>query len=115
MFGLGLPAGSFPLRSQQECQECCMRRKRKEWRRGGETGEDDGKERNAKKDEEEEEGGGKQGIQSEMKIEGGRREDEGQEKYETLRKRLIIFRGLSKHKNKEDENNKAGKYLGGTT
>lgn len=32
-----------------------------------------------------------------------------------LRKRLIIFSGLSKHKNKGDENNKAGKYLGGKT
>lgn len=28
MFGLGLPAGSFPLRSQEECEECCMRRKK---------------------------------------------------------------------------------------
>lgn len=50
MFGLGLPAGSFPLRSRQECQECCMRRKRKELRRGGETEEDDWKEKKAKKE-----------------------------------------------------------------
>lgn len=53
------------------------------------------------------------GIQSEMKIERAR--EGGRKKYETLRKRLIIFSGLSKHKNKEDENNKAGKYLGGKT
>lgn len=55
------------------------------------------------------------GIQSEMKIDRGRREDEGREKYETLRKILIIFSGLSKHKNKEGEDNKAGKYCGGKT
>lgn len=29
------------------------------------------------------------------------------------RKRLIIFGGLSKQQNKEDKNNKDGKYLGG--
>lgn len=29
------------------------------------------------------------------------------------RKRLPIFTGLSKHKNKEDKNNKPGKYLEG--
>lgn len=58
-----------------------------------------------------------------MKIKRGRQEDEDQEKYEwvgagggvRLRKRLIIFSGLSKHENKGDENNKAGKYLGGKT
>lgn len=27
MFGLGLPAGSFPLRSREECEECCARKK----------------------------------------------------------------------------------------
>lgn len=35
MFGLGLPAGSFPLRSQQESEECRMRREKK--RRGEEN------------------------------------------------------------------------------
>lgn len=55
-----------------------------------------------------------------MKLERGRQEDEGREKYEWVgvgrqRKRLIIFSRLSKYKNKEDKNNKAGKYLVGKT
>lgn len=53
MFGLDLPAGSFPLRSQQECKECCMRRKREKERRGKGGGDDDVKERNAKKEKQE--------------------------------------------------------------
>lgn len=50
MFGLGLPAGSFPLRSQQEFQECYMRRKRRKERTRGENRDDDVKERKAKRE-----------------------------------------------------------------
>ena len=78
MFGLGLPAGSFPLRSQEECEECCRRRKKKEGaEERGRKRDDDVKEG---KSQEGEGGGGREesrGIRSEMKIERGRQEDEG--------------------------------------
>lgn len=52
MFGLDLPAGSFPLRSQgqEECKECCMRRiLRKAQRREGGGGDDVKEEKRGKK------------------------------------------------------------------
>ena len=73
MFGLGLPAGSFPLRSQQECKECCMRRKKEgAEERGRNRGE---WERKIKQKKEKE--GGQQGSQGKVKIGGGRLDDEG--------------------------------------
>lgn len=93
-----------------------MLHEKRKGRRGGEgekTGEDDEKERKAKKEDEEDEEEESGESMAMMKIERGRREDEGREKYEPQRKRPIIFTGLSKHKNKDDENKKAGKHMGG--
>lgn len=64
-----------------------------------------------------EEGEEEKGIQ--MKTERGRREDAGVRGGNMRRrgrrggKDVLSLAGLCKHQNKEDENNKAGKYLAG--